>query len=166
MLPERKTKKITDEELLDQIRKSHLEEEQKKDLGDLVDKMTEEERNELLSIIDESNKVAEEHEGEDEKLAELNKEYMEKLNALSHKESKYVREEFEKFDKKESVGEMKEVEKEMSQAATEGQHTAAQQDRVKEGMRQKHTIRNLFLLVTFLILIAAGVLYGLYYLNQ
>ena len=163
-MTETKTK-ITEEEIIEQIRKSRLEEEQKKDLSELVDKMTEEEREELLNIIDESNKVTKEHEGKKEKLAELNKEYMKKLNALTHKESQYVREEFEKFDKKESAGEMKEVEKEMAQAATKGDHTAAQKDRVKEGMRQKHTIRNLFLLVTFLLLIAAGVLYGLYYLN-
>lgn len=158
--------KITDSELIEKIKTSHLEEIQKKELEDLVSAMTSEERDELLNLIAESNKVDEGAEKERlEKLAALNEEYEGKLKELTREESEYAREEFEKFDQKETAGELKEVEAEIATTAKTEAEMSAKSARQELGKAKKHTLRKIFFFLIFLALIVAGVFYGLEYLN-
>jgi hypothetical protein len=158
---------ITDAELIEKIKTSHLEEIQKKELADLVSAMTTEERDELLSLIEESNNVDESAEKERlKKLAALNEEYEGKLKELTREESEYAREEFEKFDQKETASELKEVEAEIAtNAKTEAEMTSAKNARTELGKAKKHTLRKIFFFLIFLALLTVGILYGLEYLN-
>ena len=159
---------ITDAELIEKIKTSHLEEIQKKELADLVSAMTTEERDELLSLIEESNNVAPLSGGEKErlkKLAALNEEYEGKLKELTREESEYAREEFEKFDQKETAGELEEVEAEIASSAKTEAEMSAKNARTELGKAKKHTLRKIFFFLIFLALLTVGILYGLEYLN-
>lgn len=166
-MAETKTK-ITDAELVEKIKTSRLEEKQKTELENLVSAMTAEERDELLKLIDESNKIDENAEKEkSKKLAELNTEYEGKLKELTRKESEYARKECEKFDQKEVIGELKQVEAEIvKDAKTKAEIAVKDSDREKLGKAKKHTLRKIFFFLIFLALIVAGILYGLEYLNN
>jgi len=152
------TKVITDTELVKQIKTSNLDERQKAELADLVSEMTAEERNELLGLIYESNELARE---KYKKLSVLNEEYKRKMGEVAHEQSEYARQEFEKFDKNISAGELKTVEAQIAGIQTKSK---AVSKRVELAKGKKHTLRNVMMTIFLLILIATGVLFGLSYL--
>ena len=159
------TTNTTDSALIEQIAASHLREDQKKDLEGLVGEMTEQERDDLIKLINESNATANDFEGKKkEKLAALNKEYIQKLDEAGHRESEYIRSEFEKFDKKQSDEEMKNVEAEIAVAANQTTH-ADQAEVQKKKTGKRHPVFKLFFFLLVLAGIILGVIYGLQYLN-
>lgn len=157
---------ITDSDLIEQIAASHLREDQKKDLSGLVTEMTEEERTELLNLIEKSNADADDFETKKkEKLAALNKEHIDKLNEAAHHESEYVRSEFEKFDKEESAEEMKEVEAALTTAAKTKSEMKSKQKKTQIKQIKKHPLFKLFLFLLSIAGIVFGLIYGIQYLN-
>ncbi|MBN2087009.1 hypothetical protein JW758_01545 [Candidatus Peregrinibacteria bacterium] len=153
--------KITDQELIEQIVKSHLQENQKTELKSLVKKMTTNERNELVALIKEANEGAEMTKEEKEQMNAINKKYADKLEAAAREESNYVRTEFEKFDKEQDEGEFKELETEMTNGtAISNPPPSNEMGRKTVIKNQKHTMRNITL-VTFALIILIGGLVAL-----
>ena len=80
------TTQITDEELTAKLKESHLASSEKETLEPLIPHMTDDEKQELLALIEESGDLkAKEEAGEakyQEALQALNQEYEEKMNAV------------------------------------------------------------------------------------
>lgn len=109
------TTKITIEELKKMLAESILSEEMKTAYGDVLDKMNDEEKSELIVIIEDGNKAKISYDGQRlEKLARLNVALEKHLQDITHKEAKYIREAFETFDNKENEAEMQNLEQEIN----------------------------------------------------
>ena len=99
------------EDLQDLINGSILSDELKAAYNKVLPEMTEEEKNELRKIIKEGNAAKAKHDEERlEKLARLNTALEKHLQDVSHKEEKYIRDEFEKFDNEQDAEEMQTLE--------------------------------------------------------
>lgn len=171
------TLNITDAKLLEKLKESYVDAEQKKTLEKMIPVMNEAEKNELIALID---KAKEEKDKADaiyqEKLRNLNKEYTAKLNQLVKDETSNTFKEFEEAAKKEDTEGMKEFETEITttQSATTGQPvpTAVPSARpatpagtqgasqVRAG-KKKHGFRNFILFLLLLAVIAGGALFAL-----
>lgn len=144
---------ITDSELTDKIKSSHLDEKQKTELVGLVTSMTEDERVQLLNIIDESNvEVAKVENQYNKKLGDLNKEYTKKTDDLVREETKYARTEFEKYDNEQKAVDMRNLETEIATAPA-----VAPLYIPSSRPKTTHSFRN-FILVLFALLALAGVI--------
>jgi len=157
---------ITDSDLLTQLQSSYIKEEQKKELISLIPNMTGEERMQLVSLIERSNTDAHKIEDKyDDKMRDLNKEYDSKLDNLNREQLDKTAKEIEKFDKEKSAGEFKEIEAEIETAAKPEAEISVDTPRTEIGKAKKHTLRRIMFFFILLGLIAAGILYGLQYLN-
>ncbi len=97
------------------LAESILSDELKTAYGDVLDKMNDEEKAELIVIIEEGSKAKANYEDQRiEKLARLNAALKTHLQNSLHEEEKYIREQFEAFDNKEEKVEMDELEKEIN----------------------------------------------------
>lgn len=162
---EQKTQ-ITDKELIEQIISSNLREDQKKDLSTLASQMTAEERVHLLQLIAESNKIESDFENKKkEELSALNKDYSEKLKQSSRKESTYIRNEFEKFDKEESVKEFENIESEIVTSANTQIAINKQNNQLKQVKINKNLTLKLVIALILLLSLAGVILFGISYLN-
>lgn len=114
---------MTDNEILitiDDIKKmlieSVLSDEQKKAFSEVIELMNESEKNELINIIESGAKEKMEFENQKkDKLAELNSTLEKHLTKSGIEEDKYIRDEFESFDKQEENNQLQTLEKEMNQ---------------------------------------------------
>jgi len=92
---------ITDEQLHIKLVSSYLDFQQVLIISPLIPSMNVEQREELLKLIEESEKLNTRKQEADEKynegLAELNKEYTHKMDQLVVDEAKYARREYEKL---------------------------------------------------------------------
>jgi len=106
---------ITAKELKKMLAESILSDELKTAYGDVLDKMNDEEKSELIVIIEEGNKAKISYDGQRlEKLARLNVALEKHLQNITHKEERYIREEFETFDNKKNEAEMNNIEQEIN----------------------------------------------------
>ena len=108
---------ITDKNLLAELKKSHLDKLHKDHFAILIPLMSDQERERLMQLIEESNKVNEtraEADAEYEKgLAKLNAEFDQKISATEKELTKYVRDEYRKFETEEAGGELEKIEAEI-----------------------------------------------------
>lgn len=109
---------ISNEELKAKLQKSHLDEYEKADLAELIPQMTDDEKQETLGLIEQSQEVGKRQEEEDkryqEDLKKLNIEYEEKMNQAVQDSKKMTVQEFEKAEK-EDRQELNELEEELNQ---------------------------------------------------
>ena len=144
---------ITDAELIEKLRSSYIDAEQKTELEALVPEMNDGEKTELLNLIGEANAEEEKHQ---ENLSNINKEYVEELK----KDDEAFRKEFEQLDREETTEELKEIESEIATVPNVTQSVAKEPAKKKQ-----HTLRNLMFILFLLIAIAGGILYVLDYLE-
>ncbi|MBN1258793.1 hypothetical protein JXA05_03485 [Candidatus Peregrinibacteria bacterium] len=151
---------ITDAELTDKIKASHLDAGQKTQLLGLITAMTQDERAELLSVIEASNaEVAKADADYNEKLGAPNKDHTHKMNDMVREESAYARKEFESFDEKQEAADMRALEGEI---ATSGIAPSSVVSSAREKpLSKKHTFRNFVLILFLLAALAAAALYAL-----
>lgn len=111
--------KITNEELRAKLKESYLEQSQKDELQALIPDMSEEDRNQLLSLIAQSHEVkAQEDKGNAEMqpaLKELNAKYDQKMNQLVRTLSSKVRTDYEELGKSSEKEELQALETELKQ---------------------------------------------------
>ncbi len=163
-------KKITDENLLERLKNSYIDESQKKDLIPLISDMTDDERNQLLKLIQDSEeayiKVENSEGGEGLDLTELNEKFESEMNQLVQKSTKEAYAEYEKVEKKEAQDDMKEVETEISEmeaVSTRDQKGIDTSDR-KPLAKKSHFFSRLFFILIILALLAGGALLAMKYL--
>ena len=154
---------ITNTELLNKLEKSSIDPNQKKELEAVIPEMTDQERQELIALINQSNEDTEKAEQVyQEKVGELNKEYEGKMNNLVKKSTEKAFKEYENTEKKEETEILNEVEGEIVNIPASPNPTAKSATATKK----KHTLRNLFLLFLFLAILAGAALYGIQYLSN
>ena len=110
------TAQITAEELKKMLSTSVLSDELKAAYSKVLSEMNDEEKAELIRIIEEGNKAKTEYGKERvEHLARINVALKKHLQDVQHKEDKYAREQFEQFEHKEDEEELKTLEQEINQ---------------------------------------------------
>ena len=106
---------ITNTELKKMLEKSILSEETKKNFAAVLEDMNDEEKTELIQIIEEGNKAKDDYEKErNEKLIKLNTALEKHLQKSLHEEGEYIREQFETVGKEEDQKEMADIEQEIN----------------------------------------------------
>ncbi len=108
---------ITNEELAQKLRESHLETYQKNELIRMVSHMTDAEKNEALKLISMGQDVKKKEDAaiashQDELIA-LNEEFDKKTQQLEHESSQQLRTALEKLESKEEKTEMESLESEL-----------------------------------------------------
>lgn len=110
---------LTNEEILEKLEGSALEATEKMTLKPLIEHMSDEEKEEFLGIIDESNQLNQERDefkkNYKEGLKELNEEYTHKMDELSKKSSSEARKKFEELEDQKENQELKDLEKEINE---------------------------------------------------
>lgn len=102
-------------EIRKMLKESILSDELKSKFAAILEDMNEEEKFELIQIIEESNKAKEEHEAARKgKLARINAALEKHLRDVMHEEERNVRTEFENLEKSEDEAEIKELETELN----------------------------------------------------
>lgn len=113
------TTQITAEELKKMLDESNLSAEMKTGYGEVLDQMTNEEKFELVRIMNEKNEAEVEYMKESEEriqqLAKLNAALEKHLANSLRDEEKNIREEFQKIGEQEDKEEMQEIESEINQ---------------------------------------------------
>lgn len=108
------TLQITVEELKKMLDESFLSAETKNAFTDLLADMNDDEKTQLIKIIEEGNNAKTTYETERlEKLARLNAALKKHLQDVTQKENRYIREEFEKFGSQEDEQEMQNIEEQI-----------------------------------------------------
>ena len=106
---------ITDMELRKMLAESILSDETKEKFAAVLEDMNEEEKFQLIQIIEEGNKAKDDYEKERiEKLARINAALEKHLADVTREEEKYAREEFEKLEKEEDGNAMAELENQLN----------------------------------------------------
>ena len=109
------TIQITSEELKKMLAESELSDELKKEFATVIDKMTGEEKTELIQIIENEKKAITENEKErTEKLIKLNMALEKHLEESLREEGKYIREQFEATGAEDDKKEMADIEQEIN----------------------------------------------------
>jgi len=105
---------ITDMQLRKMLKESVLSDELKKKFAGVIEDMNDEEKFELIQIIEEGSKARDEHEAKRiDKLARINVALKKHLADVAREEQKYAREQFEVLEKKEDETEMATLENEL-----------------------------------------------------
>lgn len=159
------TTNITDTELLQKLKESYIDAEQKKELETLIPKMNGEERNALITIINEAKTEKDRVEPiYQEELGKLNEKYTNKLNHLVKEETKNAFKEAEETEEKEESEEMKNFETEIDAVESTPTDKPAEAKGQEQAGKKKHGLRNLILILLLLALIAGSALLALSYL--
>ncbi len=108
----------TDQELLQKIQTSHIEERQKKALEPLIATMDPAEKQKLISLIDAANSAAEADPAYQDGLKKLNAEYKQKMEKVTDDSMAQVRQDYENADKAASGEEIAALETEMQNVQT------------------------------------------------
>ena len=155
---------ITDDQLMDELQNSFIDTNQKKELATLIPHMTADERGELLGIIKQSHEEAEKAGlTNQDKLKQLNEEYEKKLNKLVKESNEDALKDFEETAGKTEAGELKAIECEIVALDSNTLKQASKSDLRK---KKSYGLRNVFIILFILSLIAGGVLYALNYLSN
>ena len=166
-MPEAKTD-LTDQELIEKLRASVIDDVQKKELEELIPDLNTEERTKLINLInDAEQEMAPFKEQQDEALRKLNAEYTEKLENITKETNEHARKEFEKLEKEEDTEEMKELEEEVSHMEPEKKEEVkpkAVKSDDKSKPKTKHSLRTVLLIVLGLVIVAAGAALALMFL--
>lgn len=110
------TAQITAQELKKMLAESILSDELKAAYTEVLAEMNDEEKTELIRIIEEGNRAKTEYEKDRvEHLARINVALKKHLQDVIRKEEKHAREEFEQFEHKEDEKELKTLEQEINQ---------------------------------------------------
>ena len=108
------TTKITNKELLNKLKASYLEQDQKDELVELIPYMSETDQSQLLSLIAESHKVKTQEDRANAEmqpaLIELNEEYDQKMNQLGKELNSKVRKDYEGLERGKEEKELEEIE--------------------------------------------------------
>jgi Cft2 family RNA processing exonuclease len=112
------TTQITDEQLHIKLVSSYLDFNQVLIISPLIPILNAEQRQELLKLIDESEKLNSQSLAADatydEGLSELNQEYTKKMDQLVTEETKYARKEYEKLGSQNDAQQLTQMEDEIS----------------------------------------------------
>lgn len=107
---------ITDQVLRTKLKESHLEQFQKDELSELIPHMSDNDRSQLLDLIEESHEVKAQEDKAGTKpqevLKKLNQEYDQKMDQLVKTLSQKVRKEYEGLEKGKESKELKALEAE------------------------------------------------------
>lgn len=167
---ENKNPNISNEQLKNELINSYIDDAQKQELSVVVEDMTDEERQQLLDLIRQSQLAYEASqnvsEGNDEAIQQLNLEYQQKIKALMKKSVSEAYEESEKLEGEGIQTELKEVEGEINQININqpsekeaGDDELTQQTRAHLAKKSHPVLRFIFILL-ILGLVAAGIYYG------
>jgi len=153
--------KITDSNLLERLKRSFIDENQKKELETLIPEMTGEERNHLIELIEQSTEEAVKDDPEyQQKLKALNEEYETKLNTLVKEESKEALQEAEKMEDEEEAKELENMENEIADISEESRTQVV--ENLQPNLKQSHVIRNMIFIFLALMAVAGTVLLVIY----
>ncbi len=108
------TKTLTETELLAELKKSHLTEEQKANLAPLVSQMDEKEKVQLADFIKESNQLDAETREYAKQMTALNDKYTKAANSLVKEETAKANKSAEQLKRKSEESEMKAIEDQIS----------------------------------------------------
>lgn len=156
--------KISDQNLIEELKNSFIEDSQKEQLMPLVSDMTEEDRADLLRLINESKVAygqAQEGEVPDEELAKLNEDFENQLNQLVQNTTREAYAEYEKLEEKEGESELKNVEAEMSEieaVSVKDQQGIDKSDR-RQLAKKSHFLMKLFFILIILFVLAGGAIW-------
>ncbi|MCK5600411.1 hypothetical protein KAR91_00975 [Candidatus Pacearchaeota archaeon] len=151
---------ITNIELIKQLQNSYIDANQKKELEAVIPQMTDDEKQELVGLIEQSKEEYKKGESQyNNQLDELNKEYTEKMNHLVKESTEKAFKDAEASDQNETSEKIKTVEGEISSIQT--QKKQAPNEVKKEVQKKSHVVRNLIFILLFLIILAGGALYAL-----
>ena len=146
---------ITNTGLIELLKKSYISDGQKKELEPLIPEMTEAERKELLTLIEQSKAEGEKVEKEyQENVKILNKEYMGKMDKLTKEQTEQARGDLEKMDITNTNDELKKIEGEIAVTTTATPISEGPSKTIKS-----HALRNITLILLILLLLAGGTLY-------
>lgn len=153
------TNEITNEELLKQLKESPLSAEQKNELETLIPDMTDEEKKELLGLIEQANEdIAPAKEEYQKNLADLNEKNQTEIEKLNREQNEEALKTMEGIDKKTSTEALKEMESEIQ--AVKGEVNNKKKD-LTHKKPKTHLLRNFLLLIFILIAIAGGAVYAI-----
>ena len=144
---------MTNEQLITEVQNSLLDEGQKAELIKYIPEMNDEEKQDLITLIEDAKKAGGNN---DEAIASINREYMQKIDQVAKEEEKFARVEFEKFDDQQVANEMKTVEGEIIANAKSANVVIPS---AVEG--SKHGLLKFLFFLLLLILLIAGAIYGL-----
>jgi hypothetical protein len=154
---------ITDSQLLAGLKSSYIDENQKRELVPFIPKMTAEERVHLLGLIEQSTEeIGKEQRKRDEGINEITKEYNKEVKRIDREYEKKTTDKLEEMDNKKTTGELKQVEAEII-ANTKNKKELSARERL--GKSEKHTLRNVMLVLIILGALTIGIIYGINYLN-
>ena len=154
------THNITDTELRGKLEKSYIDPNQKKELVPLISEMTDQERLELIALINQSNEEAiQANEKYEKRVGEINKEYEGKINNLVKETTENAYKEAEKAETNKEAEVLNAVEGEIISAENSAQVT-------KTAKHKGHALHNLFLIILILLIIGGGALYALQMLSN
>jgi len=144
-------------DLLKSLQNSALSAEEKKEFEGLLETMSEEAKLKLGKLIEDSNQAKNEFESKKARqLAELNEVTAENLKTLDREETKYVREECEKFDEQQTEKEWGDIEKNIEQ-----ERTTKIESTVQSPQKKRSETRNFILILLGLLLATVALIYGL-----
>lgn len=148
---------ITDSDLLTRLKSSFIADGQKNELETLIPEMTNDERDQLIALIEQSNEEAVKDDPEyQQELQKLNAEYDKKLNTLVKEKSKEALQEAESMEDEEEVKELEDMEGEIANISEESRTQVT--ENLQPNLKQSHVIRNLVLIFLSLIVVAGTVL--------
>ncbi len=151
---------ITDMDLLDRLKHSYIDPDQKQELENLLPQMTNGERLKLIQLIDQAD---DEYRTAQVKYKEGLEKIHDEYSAKLKEEDETFRRDFETLEKKEEAEELKKFEGEIEAMPAGGQQTSQKPETKKTRKPpRKHTLRNLLLALLILATLAGGILY---YLN-
>ena len=148
---------ITDSDLLTRLKNSFIADGQKNELETLIPEMTNDERGQLIALIEQSNEEAVKDDPEyQQELQKLNAEYDEKLNTLVKEKSKEALQEAESMEDEEEAKELDVMEGEIANISEESRTQVS--EKLQPNLKQSHVIRNLILIILALVVVAGTVL--------
>jgi type I site-specific restriction-modification system R (restriction) subunit len=157
---------LTNEQLKEKLSASSFTDEMKQKLEGIIPSMDENERNQLIDILNREETERSTFEEEKlKKLAKLNEEFQEKVNQTEHEEGKYARENFETFDKDQNEKELANFDKEIEDTKTNrSENIASETNKLDSHSNKKpikHTARNFLLGLIGLAVVIGGILFAI-----
>lgn len=144
---------ITDADLLAKVEQSPLEEGQKNELKKIIPEMTNEERAELMKLMDTNTQAT--LTPDPVKLAALNEEYLKKMNTLAKESASTARKEFEKIEQEGVAGDLQTMEKTIATLPENNQKVDM------TAKKSRHTGLKMFFIFIILATVAFGAWYSL-----
>lgn len=164
-------KQITDQELKEELLRSYIDDNKKNELAPLIVDMTDDDRQQLMTLIQRSQQEFEKAQSEgidEDALSQLNQKYQKEIDNLTRQSVDAAFHESEVIEEKEEVSAMQEIEGEIGSMVnqpsdTKGADEVAMNSR-QDLVKKSHKFRNFILMIIVLILIVAGIIYGLQFL--